>query len=928
MQDLQLSSQVSRTQYQYTIEDADPNELAAWAPQVLERLKQIPELADVASDQQNGALQMTLVIDRDSASRMGITAQAIDDTLYDAFGQRPVSTIFTQLNLYRVILEVSPEYQSNPDGLSQIYMRATTGDAVPLSAFVHFEQTQTAVSIAHEGQFPAVTLSFNLAPGAALGDAVQAIKDAVAGMGAPVGLHADFQGAAAAFGDSLSTEPLLILAAIITVYIVLGVLYESYIHPITILSTLPSAGVGAFLALLICHSEFSIIALIGIVLLIGIVKKNAIMMIDFALEAEREQGKSPREAIHQACLLRFRPIMMTTMAALLGGVPLALGTGTGAELRRPLGITIVGGLLVSQVLTLFTTPVIYLYMERLAARFRRGPKPSPEPRGRPAPPRAYARARDAMNISAPFVRRPIATSLLAAAVILAGLVAYRSLPVAPLPRVDFPTIQVSGALPGASPDTMASSVATPLERRFGRIAGLTEMTSVNTLGSTSITLQFDLDRDITGAARDVQAAINASLSELPPNLPSLPNYRKVNPADSPILILSLTSKTLPLAQVFDAANSVLAQKISQIDGVGQVFVGGGQQPAVRVQIDQEALAGHGLSLEDVRAALASSTANQPKGTLTGANVTYNIAATDQLLGADAYRQLIVSSQNGATIRLGDVANVFDDVENNRLAGWIDGERCVLMIIRRQPGANILSTIEGVKKALPFLQRVDLAGHRRAGRRRSHHHHPRLGPRRRADADPERPPGDGRGLRLPAQRARHRHPPHRRAAVAGRDLRRHVPARLQHRQPVADGADHLDRLRRRRRHRRHREHRPPHRGWKEAARGGAGGGAADRLHHRLHHRVADRRVHPDLADGRDHRAAVPRVRRHAEHRGGAVGARLADGDADDGRAPLASGERREARLVRPHLRARLRGADARLRPGASAGCSATRCSCCC
>jgi hydrophobe/amphiphile efflux-1 (HAE1) family protein len=308
-----------------------------------------------------------------------------------------------------------------------------------------------------------------------------------------------------------------------------------------------------------------------------------------------------------------------------------------------------------------------------------------------------------MNISAPFVNRPIATSLLAAAVILAGMTAYKNLSVAPLPKVDFPTIQVSGALPGASPDTMASSVATPLERRFGRIAGLTEMTSVNTLGSTSITLQFDLDRDITGAARDVQAAINASLSELPPNLPSLPNYRKVNPADSPVLILSLTSDTLPLAQVFDAANSVLAQKISQISGVGQVFVGGGQQPAVRVQIDQEALAGRGLSMEDVRTALASSTANQPKGSLTGSTVTYNIAATDQLLIADDYRQLVISYQNGATIRLGDVAKVFDDVENNRLAGWIDGQRCVLMIIRRQPGANILSTIDGVKAALPFLK---------------------------------------------------------------------------------------------------------------------------------------------------------------------------------------------------------------------------------
>jgi hydrophobic/amphiphilic exporter-1 (mainly G- bacteria), HAE1 family len=332
-----------------------------------------------------------------------------------------------------------------------------------------------------------------------------------------------------------------------------------------------------------------------------------------------------------------------------------------------------------------------------------------------------------MNISAPFVERPIATSLLAAAVILAGATAYKNLSVAPLPRVDFPTIQVSGALPGASPDTMASSVATPLERRFGRIAGLSEMTSVNTLGSTSITLQFDLDRDITGAARDVQAAINASLSELPPNLPSLPNYRKVNPADSPVLILSLTSESLPLAQVFDAANSVLAQKISQISGVGQVMVGGGQQPAVRVQVDQETLAGRGLSLEDVRLALSSSTANQPKGTLTGSAVTYNIAATDQLLGADAYRQLVISYQNGATVRLGDVAKVFDDVENNRLAGWIDGQRCVLMIIRRQPGANILSTIDGVKSALPFLResispaiKVEIASDRTATIRASVH----------------------------------------------------------------------------------------------------------------------------------------------------------------------------------------------------------------
>ncbi|HVR63621.1 MAG TPA: multidrug efflux RND transporter permease subunit [Polyangia bacterium] len=370
VQDLQIETRTSRTQYQYTLEDADPAELAVWAPRLLERLRARSELTDVASDQQSGGLQLSLVVDRDTASRLGVTAQVIDDTLYDAFGQRPVTTIFTQLNLYRVILEVAPAYQQNPQALDQVYVRSQTGGAVPLSSFAHFERREVALSIAHEGQFPAVTLSFNLTGGASLGHAVKAVEAEFAALGAPAGLHGDFQGAARAFSDSLTSEPLLILAALITVYIVLGVLYESYIHPVTILSTLPSAGVGAFLALLLTGEEFSIIALIGIILLIGIVKKNAIMMIDFALEAERDQKKSPREAIHQACLLRFRPIMMTTAAALLGGLPLALGRGIGSELRRPLGITIVGGLLLSQVLTLFTTPVIYLYMTRAAAWVR------------------------------------------------------------------------------------------------------------------------------------------------------------------------------------------------------------------------------------------------------------------------------------------------------------------------------------------------------------------------------------------------------------------------------------------------------------------------------------------------------------------------------------------------------------------------------
>ncbi|HEY4186726.1 MAG TPA: efflux RND transporter permease subunit, partial [Polyangia bacterium] len=307
-----------------------------------------------------------------------------------------------------------------------------------------------------------------------------------------------------------------------------------------------------------------------------------------------------------------------------------------------------------------------------------------------------------MNLSAPFVRHPIATSLLAAAMLLAGVAAYLELPISPLPKMDFPTIQVSAGLPGASPETMASSVATPLERRFGRIAGLAEMTSASALGATTITLQFDLDRDVTGAARDVQAAINAAAGELPPNLPSLPNYRKVNPADAPILILSLRSKTLPLAQVFDAANSVLAQKFSRIEGVGQVFVGGGQQPAVRVQVDPETLAGRDLGMEDVRVALASATSNQPKGAVSDARRSYVIDADNQLFGAAAYKKLIIAYRGNAAVRLGDVANVFDDVENNRLAAWIDGQRSVLMIIRRQPGANILETIARVKAALPHL----------------------------------------------------------------------------------------------------------------------------------------------------------------------------------------------------------------------------------
>jgi multidrug efflux pump len=369
-QDITVGGRISSSQYQFTLSSENLNDLLQWAPRVEAKMRQLPQLRDIASDQQTRGLQATLVIDRDTASRLGISPATIDNTLYDAFGQRQVSTIYTQLNQYHVVQEVDATFRNSTEAIQGLYVRSSTGTQVPLSAFTHYETQNTALAVNHQGQFPAVTISFNLGEGVALGDAVTQIQAAVLQMGLPSDIHPTFQGNAQAFQDSLSSQPWLILAALVAVYIVLGMLYESYIHPVTILSTLPSAGVGALLALLAFHSELTVIALIGIVLLIGIVKKNAIMMIDFALEAERS-GKTPEESIYQACLLRFRPIMMTTMAALFGGLPLALATGTGAELRRPLGISIVGGLMVSQALTLYTTPVIYLYMDRLQMRFRR-----------------------------------------------------------------------------------------------------------------------------------------------------------------------------------------------------------------------------------------------------------------------------------------------------------------------------------------------------------------------------------------------------------------------------------------------------------------------------------------------------------------------------------------------------------------------------
>ncbi len=379
IQDLSVEDIVSRTEYQYSIEDPNAAELSQYVGQFVTRLKELPELADVASDLQTNGLETAMVFDRETASRVGITAQSLDATLYDAYGQRQVSTLFTQLNQYHVILEVQPQFAVNPQNLRNLFINTTTGRSVPLNTITDFKNTSMPILVSHIGQFPASTISFNLAPDAALGDAITAIQKVEKELPPPPAMQTAFQGTAQAFIASLSNEPLLILAALVTVYIVLGVLYESYIHPLTILSTLPSAGVGALLALMICRTELTVVAIIGIVLLIGIVKKNAIMMIDFALEAERQQGKTPYDSIFQACLLRFRPIMMTTMAALLGAMPLAFGHGTGSELRRPLGITIIGGLLLSQLITLYTTPVIYLVFDGIATRFGKKDDKTREP---------------------------------------------------------------------------------------------------------------------------------------------------------------------------------------------------------------------------------------------------------------------------------------------------------------------------------------------------------------------------------------------------------------------------------------------------------------------------------------------------------------------------------------------------------------------
>ena len=653
---------------------------------------------------------------------------------------------------------------------------------MPLSAFAHFENTTEALAITHQGQFPAITVSFNLAPNAALGSAITAVDKVQKDMHMPPSLQAGFQGTAASFTNSLANEPLLILAALVTVYIVLGVLYESFIHPITILSTLPSAGVGAFLALLLFHQDLSVVAIIGIVLLIGIVKKNGIMMVDFALEGERKHGKNATDAIYEACLLRFRPIMMTTMAALLAGLPLALGTGFGSELRKPLGIAMVGGLLLSQALTLYTTPVIYIFFDNLAQRFCAQIERSGNRRRRTGG--------AGMNISAPFIRRPVATTLLTVAIALAGAIAFEVLPVAPLPEVDFPTISVGAGLPGASAEIMASSVATPLERQFGHIAGVTEMTSSSTLGSTSITIQFDLSRDIDGAARDVEAAINAARTYLPANLPGNPTYRKVNPADSPIMILGLTSDKFGPDKMYDEASTVIAAEV-----VADTGRRAGCHRRRRAAIRSRGRQSHSIGqlrtyIANLQSMLSLQNSDMAKGQITDGIVTADIIANDQISHADDYKPLVVGYNKGAAVHLSDVAEVTDSVQNIRAAGYLNGKRAMTIIIFRQPGrqhyrhgrphpraTSVYPGIHSASVSIPLSFSIapqPFAPLSATLRDAAHFHRPRY----------------RRGVCLPAQWPRYAHSRRRRAGLADRHIRSDVSVRIQPRQPLTDGLDHF------------------------------------------------------------------------------------------------------------------------------------------
>jgi multidrug efflux pump len=553
-------------------------------------------------------------------------------------------------------------------------------------------QGNAPLVVSHQDQLPAVTISFNLAPGYSLSDAVTAFRDVESQLKFPPQVRGQFIGKAAEFSASLTDEVLLLLAAVVVIYIVLGVLYESYIHPVTIISTLPPAGVGALLALYLCGMPLSVDGIVGIVLLIGIVKKNAIMMIDFAIEAQRA-GLNAHDAIRRACILRFRPIMMTTAAALLGALPLALGNGIGSELRKPLGVAIVGGLLLSQLITLYTTPVIYLYFERFSDWMHARREQ-----------RAHARSGTrGVNISAPFIRRPIATSLLAMGLAAAGAICYFLLGISALPNLEFPAIFVSANQPGGTADVMASTVAAPLERHLGQIPGIDTINSTSSENSTSVFLMFDASRNVDDAARDVQAAINAAAPDLPSGLTNAPTYRKMNPNNQPVLALALTSDTEPMSKLYDYADSLLAQRIRQLPGVSDVEVAGGATPAVRVDLNLRALNAMGLSPDQLRNALVAANVTSPQGFLSDGKTTMAVTANDALHTAAEFADLVISMHNGVPVRLSDVASVHDGQQDQYQAAWFGARRAILLFVRKQAEANVIATVDSVKADIPLMQ---------------------------------------------------------------------------------------------------------------------------------------------------------------------------------------------------------------------------------
>ena len=566
---------------------------------------------------------------------------------------------------------------------------------MPLSAVVTLSEGNAPVQIGHLGQFPSTSISFNLAKGASLGSAVDEISQAEADIGLPASFNTAYQGALSAFQKSLSNELVLIVAAVVAVYIVLGVLYESFLHPITILSTLPSAGVGALARVAPGrrrprhhrhhrhhppdrHRE-----------------EECDHDDRFRARGAAGRGQEPARAIHQACLLRFRPILMTTMAALLGALPLMLGPGTGSELRRPLGICIVGGLLVSQLLTLFTTPVVYLAIDGSAQRFFR---PSPMRRSRPGRRRAAG-----MNISAPFISRPVATTLLTIAIALAGVLGYSSFLFRHCRRSIFPRSWCRRSCRARARTSWRPASRSRSSDTSRQIADVTEMTSQSQTGQARIILQFGLDRDINGAAQDVQAAINAAQADLPTNLLSQPTYRKVNPADAPVLILSLTSPTLTRGQMYDAASNVLMQQLSQLSGVGQVIIGGAALPAVRVELDPTKLSHYGIGLEDIRSALSSANANARKATSISADVVGRFIPTIRPITPRTIRSSSSPIAMATRCCLENVADVEDSVQDLRNLGLADGKPAVLVIVFRQPGANIITTVNSVRAAIPQLK---------------------------------------------------------------------------------------------------------------------------------------------------------------------------------------------------------------------------------